>query len=255
MLKKKTCLLLGAGASKHLGFPLGFELRQSILSLLHDLKDKPADKIPDEIKRSDENVPLFFDRLAYGNWSSPDAFLEKHREFIKIGKYLICRILAEHETIWNVTARGGWYDRLVSAIHVDDPNKLKDNGLSIVTFNYDRSIDFRLHKYVENQFGIETSEAWRILQDSIPIVHVHGTLGKYPASPYGDKERYYDRGQDIKIVSEIDDDTDEFRLASRLLNEAEKVKVKVLVLLYTTSPIISELAVSTIVTDGYLFRL
>jgi len=35
------------------------------------------------------------DNRKYGNWSSPDSFLEKHREFIKTGKYLICRTLDE----------------------------------------------------------------------------------------------------------------------------------------------------------------
>ena len=225
MLKKKTCLLLGAGASKHLGFPLGFDLRQKMLFELHGQKDKLADKLPEDFKRSGEDLSLFYDRLAYGNWPSPDAFLEKHGEFIKTGKYLMCRLIAEHETIWGITAHGGWYEKLVSAVHVDDPRELKDNRLSIVTFNYDRSIDFRLHKYVENQFGIESSEAWRILQDSIPIVHVHGTLGQYPNSPYGDQGRSYERGQDIKIISEIEDGIDEFRLASKLLNEAERVVV------------------------------
>ena len=43
--------------------------------------------------------------------------------------------------------------------------------------NYDRSIDFRLHKYIEHHFGVPADEAWQVLTDSIPIVHVHGTLG------------------------------------------------------------------------------
>ncbi len=129
MLSKKTCLLLGAGASGHLGFPLGSELRKQILFELIGQKDKPADKVPADFSRSGEDLRFFYDRLAYGNWSSPDTFLEKHREFIKLGKFLICLILARHEEPWGVTSTGGWYDRLVSSIHVDDVANLKDKAL------------------------------------------------------------------------------------------------------------------------------
>lgn len=223
MLSKKTCLLLGAGASAHLGFPLGAKLRIDILDILRDLRNKQT--WPEEFIRSEEDPLLFYERFAHGNWSSPDAFLEKHREFIKTGKYLICRCLASCEKDWIITSQGGWYDKLISSIHVNHPDKLKENKLSIVTFNYDRSIDFRLHKYVENQFEIEPSKAWDILTESIPIVHVHGTLGKYPESPYGDTTNFYERGQDIKIISEVEEKTNEFERASDLLNEADRVVV------------------------------
>lgn len=225
MLPRRTCLLLGAGASKHLSFPLGDELRKKMLFELLGQKDKEHDKLPDDFRRAGEDLSAFYDKLAYGNWSSPDAFLEHHREFIQTGKYLICRCLSEFEQPWGVTQNGGWYDRLVSSIHVDDPQQLKDNSLSIVTFNYDRSIDFRLHKYIEHHFGMPSDEAWQLLSDSIPIVHVHGTLGEYPKWGYGDKSSVWERGQDIKIVSEIAEDTPEFQRASELLNSADRVVV------------------------------
>lgn len=225
MLTKRTCLLLGAGASKHLGFPLGGELRSQMLKELWEVKNLRPEQIPDDFKRNGENISLFYDRLAYGSWSSPDACLEKHSEFANVGKYLMCKLLSDIEDIDQITRLGGWYENLVSAINVDHPSKLKDNGLSIVTFNYDRSIDVRLHNYVQHQFGIEPSKAWEILQNSIPIIHVHGMLGKYPDTPYADKQRLYERSQDMKIVSETNGDTVEFRLASKLLNEAERVVV------------------------------
>lgn len=225
MLLRKTCLLLGAGASKHLSFPLGEELRKKMLFELLGQKDKEPATLPDDYKRGGEDLTAFYDKLAYGNWSSPDAFLEHHPEFIKTGKYMICRCLSEFEQPWGVTQHGGWYDRLVSAIHVDDPKKLRSNQLSVVTFNYDRSIDFRLHKYIENHFGMTPEEAWKVLTDSIPIVHVHGTLGEYPKWEYGAKSSVWQRGQDIKIVSEIEEDTPEFRRASELLNGADRVVV------------------------------
>lgn len=225
MLPRKTCLLLGAGASKHLGFPLGNELRKKILFELLGQKDKDQDKMPEEFRRAGEDLAGFYDKLAYGNWTSPDAFLERHPEFMQTGKYLICRCLTEFEQPWGITLNGGWYDSLVTAIHVDDPSRLKDNGLSVVTFNYDRSFDFRLHKYVEHHFGIPALEAWQIVTDAIPIVHVHGTLGEYPKWGYGDRSSTWERGQDIKIVSEVKEKTPEFQRASNLLNGADRVIV------------------------------
>ena len=225
MLSRRTCLLLGAGASSHLRFPLGNELRKKMLFELRGQKDKEYDTLPEDFRRGREDLVAFYEKLAYGNWTSPDAFLEHNREFIQTGKYLICRCLTEYEDLWSVTSSGGWYDRLVSAIHVDDPSKLRDNELSIVTFNYDRSIDFRLHKYIEHQFGVPSVDAWQILKESIPIVHVHGTLGEYPKWAYGDKSSVWERGQDIKIISEIGEETPEFQRASELLNNAERVVV------------------------------
>lgn len=225
MLPKRTCLLLGAGASSHLSFPLGNELRRRMLFQLLAQKDKALDAIPETFRQGGEDLSAFYDQLAYGNWTSPDAFLEHHREFIKTGKFLICHCLLEFEQPWSLTQNGGWYDALISAIHVDSPEKLRDNNLSIVTFNYDRSIDFRIHKYVENQFGIPSQEAWQLLKDSIPIVHVHGTLGEYPKWGYGDQTSAWERGQDIKIIFEVGENTEEFRYASELLNSAERVVV------------------------------
>jgi hypothetical protein len=225
MLPKRTCLLLGAGASTHLGFPLGQELRQKMLFELLGHKDKPHEVLHEDFRKGGEDLKLLFERFSFGNWNSPDAFLATHTEFLQTGKYLICYCLAQFEQPWGVTASEGWYKQLIQAIHVEDPHRLKDNQLSIVTFNYDRSIDFRLHKYIEQHFCLPTQKAWELLEQSIPIVHVHGSLGSYPRWQYGDTSNLWERGQEIKIVSELQDDTPEFQEASRLLNEAERVIV------------------------------
>jgi hypothetical protein len=226
MLARQTCLLLGAGGSSHLGFPLGDELRRRMITKLERYKNyRNEEELPEQIRFCGEDLTAFYDKLAYGNWRSPDAFLERHREFIHTGKYLICSCLSELEKPERIPLDGGWYDRLVSAIHVDDKAKIRDNRLSIVTFNYDRSIDFRLHKYIEHHFGISSEESWQLLRESIPIVHVHGTLGEYPKWEYGDTSNIWERSQDIKVISEIGERTPEFQRASQLLNEAERVVV------------------------------
>lgn len=229
MLKNKTCLLLGAGASKHLGFPLGFELKQQILEEIEQLESQRFKIHPPEFFKlfdiSSEELNKFYKGLLYSNYFSPDAFLEHNPQYNAIGKYLICKILVEFEKEKDFIRKAGWYENLRSAIHVDSPEKLKDNNLAIVTFNYDRSLDFWLHQYIENQFKLDADEAWKVLEKSIPIVHVHGMLGKYPKSSYGDKNNIYKRSQAIKIVSEADSQKKEFAKASRLLKKSERVVV------------------------------
>lgn len=225
MLPKRTCLLLGAGASKHLGFPLGDELRKMMLDELFEQKDKKHKDLPEDFHRGDEDLAAFYDKLAHGGWNSPDAFLEQHQEFVQTGKYLICKCLSKFEKPEYLIHEGGWYDRLVSSIHVDAPRMLKENNLSIVTFNYDRSIDFKLHMYIQHRFGMSSDEALQMLTDSIPIVHVHGMLGEYPKWDYGNISSVWERGQNIKIISEIGEGSAEFQRASKLLNDAERVVV------------------------------
>jgi len=145
VLRRKTCLLLGAGASHHLGFPLGEELKTGMLdSLWGQLQPNPPASLS-FLNQWHSSLQLFHDRLAFGNWASPDAFLEKHAEHMNAGKALICHLLAQREDIQRVAHGNGWYRHLVKSIHVDDARHFKGNSLSIVTFNYDRSLDFALH--------------------------------------------------------------------------------------------------------------
>ncbi len=225
MLTMKTCLLLGAGASAHLGFPLGADLKYQILGELNSQRKKPKDQLPEDFRKGAEDLNEFFEHLAFDDWSSPDAFLEKHPEVMTTGKYLITRSLSQCESEWGVASNRGWYNRLISAIGVDHVDKLKRNQLSIVSFNYDRSLDFRLHKYVERRFKLTPDDAWQTLNDAIPLIHLHGILGEYPKWPFGHQADFHERAQSIKIVSEIGDNLPAFQQASKLLNDADRVIV------------------------------
>ncbi len=226
MLSRSTCLLLGAGASTDLGFPLGSELRLSILDELSRMTDQDVDSLPPTLQAEAHRRNDFRDKLQYGNWTSPDVFLERYPTFLNLGKYLICKVLARCERPEGASNRTwGWYDYLVNAIHADSPSRLRENRLSIITFNYDRSLDFRLHMYVTHQFDLTESEGWRILQDSIPIVHVHGLLGEYPRWRIDSTNGVFERSRDIKIISEVGDVTPEFAKASQLLHAADRVIV------------------------------
>ncbi|HEV7283175.1 MAG TPA: SIR2 family protein [Pirellulaceae bacterium] len=176
---------------------------------------------------TEELLHEFHDDLAFDNWRSPDQFLGKRPEYADVGKFLILSLLKQYENPSLIASDAGWYEHLRDALDVATIEELQALQLSVVTFNYDRSLDFFLHKYVKHRFRLTADEAWEAVQRAIPIVHVHGTLGPYPSNEYRDNTALLSLAdaRAIKIVSEVDENSDEFQIATRLLNGAERVVV------------------------------
>ena len=61
-----------------------------------------------------------------------------------------------------------------------DPEKFKKTGLRIVTFNYDRSLEYYLLNCITAAYGPDQVDLLR----SIPIVHIYGQLGDLKEVPY-----------------------------------------------------------------------
>ena len=106
-----------------------------------------------------------------------------------------------------------------------------DTELRVITFNYDRSFEVFLHERAKGRFRLSDDDAADLVR-SIPLVHVHGSLGSYPEVPYqaeASPEELLSISQQIKVVSEVADADDggfaspEFGAANRLLEEAERV--------------------------------
>jgi hypothetical protein len=89
MIEKNVVLILGAGASKPYGFPLGQELIDHIMTI----GDKPP------LLPFDPTELLRFQRaLKLAGKTSIDAFLERQdAEFVLIGKQLIAYLLSRYE--------------------------------------------------------------------------------------------------------------------------------------------------------------
>jgi hypothetical protein len=107
------------------------------------------------------------------------------------------------------------------------------NKLSIITFNYDRSLEqfffsALLHRFGRNEW--ETAEAI----SHIPVIHVHGHLGELPwkADRAGEIRPYTNEltaetlriaSQSIKIIHEDIDNTAEFERARSLIQGAQRL--------------------------------
>ncbi len=84
-LSEPTILLLGAGASKPYGFPLGSELRNLLVGSHNDT----IEKIVREHGFDAGTVNEFKEALRYSDHPTMDIFLEKKLKFRKIGSYFI----------------------------------------------------------------------------------------------------------------------------------------------------------------------
>lgn len=228
MINRPTVLILGAGASTHVGYPLGATLINDLCNNRGTGKEGefPNDWTVDDTDR-------FITRLSRSGYYSIDAFLETVPDFAEMGKYLLAREIKRHESIDRLFPpnNSGWYQYLFNSL-LDNSNPVgfESSQLSIVTFNYDRSIEAYLHETLIARFDISHKEASGLMSN-LPIIHVHGSLGSYPDIPYTsicEPSELYGISKQIQIIHEVKDQGDdfcnqEFEIANTLLNKAERV--------------------------------
>lgn len=181
--------------------------------------------VPEEITLSQQEMTDFLNKFQSGVWYSIDQFLERHPNYKEAGKYFISHELCVWEKRNEIFTKLGWYENIRHAVAANTLEEFVESNLSIVTFNYDRSIDMVLHEYLVHAFDLEHLKAWEVLKESIPIIHMHGTLGDYPNYGYNNED-VLERSKHIKVVSEYDGALpDHFQRASLLLNSADQVVV------------------------------
>jgi hypothetical protein len=217
LIKKRTVLVLGAGASGHFGYPIGLELLNQVVQTTDP---------------QNEEALQFKHRLSRSGYYSVDAFLEHNREFLAIGKLLIADCLKRREVPDRLFAPNnpGWYQYFFNCLLGERPDDIAQNQVTIITFNYDRSIEYYLHESIANRYNASSVNALRLLR-TIPIIHVHGILGEYPEVPYSprpNQDTLESICQKIQIVHELTDNTNdfcttEFRKAHDALASAERI--------------------------------
>jgi hypothetical protein len=228
MIERPTVLILGAGASAHLDYPLG----RGLLSRLCQLRWEPdIDRLSNKWPK--DQITDFLTRLSRAGYSSVDEFLEKNSEYVDLGKYLIARELKKKEDPDRLFPphNSGWYKYLFSSLLVHDQPEFEENNVTIVTFNYDRSLEAYLDLALQSRYKISDSSAQRIC-GQLPILHVHGILGQYPAVSYSkstdSENELLEISKQIQIISEIQDKTDafcnaQFEQANRYLRQAQRI--------------------------------
>lgn len=198
MIKQPTTLILGAGANKDYGFPLGKELVDQIIEKLGNPKPNGIYKILADLGHKDPNeIGKFVTNLKGSNLDSIDEFISKQPEFNELAKKCIAIILIPYENS-KILEEEGWYrffiNRLFEGIK---KHQFRFNDISIITFNYDRSLEFYLRKSFRCAFDVDESEAENIL-GVMDIVHVYGKLARLGGT--GNDARPYDSTLDPELV-------------------------------------------------------
>ena len=187
LITKNTVLVLGAGASAPYGFPVGQDLIQYFVDAL---KPPQLNKdLADPLRWcgfGDGKMVSFRDTLAKSLPRSIDTFLQNRDEFLKLGKHAIASYLISWEQPLNIlwrrtgnppdSGKNTWYHYLWEQMQ-DSEQQFEQSPLSVVTFNYDRSLEYFLYGRVQAQFGVSEPRAVELVKTK-PIVHVHGDLGK-----------------------------------------------------------------------------
>lgn len=234
IMRTPICLVLGAGASKPYELPLGIQLRQEIIGLKGDVLLRRAaglDEVPNPNIYS--SLDKFIDTFRYSGKYSIDAFLARNSEYIRIGKLAIAYTILRHEMFDNLIRHNpseDWYQYLWNKISDVNWDDFDVSNISIISFNYDRSLEKYLVIAAINTYGKKLSEV-RDRLSKMRIVHVYGSLG--PAWPWEDGYLEYgadvtsevisSAAQSIEVIPEAREDSERLTEAKKMLQSARKI--------------------------------
>ena len=220
-------LVLGAGASKPFGFPSGRELVDIVTGGLQDPGGTDLGKFLISCGFKSEDLRQFSHNLVYSQRNSVDAFLEYRPEFTAVGKAAIVSVLIQREDPKNLFIDGDWYRYLFQMLNTSFED-FEKNTIAIITFNYDRSLEFYLVRALKAAYGRSVDECVAKVA-SIPIIHLHGKMGEIFS--VGEKFRDYAptlnpeamqlSSEQIKIVHEDIGSEPEFAKAHERIFRAE----------------------------------
>lgn len=213
MIRSKTTLIVGAGASCELQFPgneellarigqsfdftrfgTGLQMKDSVL--LAQYLQKLATRIgkrEDDIHSAAERI-----RIAAKLTRSIDSLLDQHdtdQLITAAGKLAIVHFIcqAEAKSILRSEPRlpgdlpiqgaDTWLYQLGQLVTSGVPRSQVErclDDLSIICFNYDRSIEHFLPWAMVVAFGMQLKEAQAIVAAKLRIIHPYGTIGRLP---------------------------------------------------------------------------
>jgi hypothetical protein len=212
MITHPTVLILGAGASIGYGFPSGLQLKAQILQAI---TRKQGDEIYLDLlkstSRNGEYLQDFYDNLLLSSEMSIDAFLEHNQQYSEVGRRAIANILLrkeKHDELFDKwidkwldpnNKDKHWYQLLFSKLNAPFKD-FEKNQLKIITFNYDRSLEYFLLESMKAKYSEEHKETVLEKLHAIPILHIYGKLGNLPEYDSSGDQVPYDLFKNGKIM-------------------------------------------------------
>jgi hypothetical protein len=183
LIEKPTVFVLGAGASH----PYGFPTARGLLELPY--ASIGADSVLRQVLTGcgflEDEILDFCRRLKRSGQDSIDLFLERAPRFLNVGKAAIAVQLLPQEFnqfAWDRSEDTDWCRYLFARMAPRNRADFGSNRLKIVTFNFDRSFEWRLARMLHGTYDGMTAEEATDLAASIGIVHIHGQLAGDPPS-------------------------------------------------------------------------
>ena len=180
----KTLVVLGAGASKPYGYPVGSELKNKIIhSILGN--NGVVFEILKELYPVEELVK-FAKAFMNSRISSIDAFLvHQNNRYAEIGKIAIAAVMLESERSLNLFPESAdWFSYFFNKYFGPSNVPLEERGVAFITFNYEFTLQRMLRKALESAYNLEFNRSIELLEQ-IPILHVYGNIGDEPISRNG----------------------------------------------------------------------
>lgn len=207
MIEEPTCLILGAGASAPYGLPTAMQLRDLIIPSRSPTGLATATKFPiktpqqawldgvqpvkewtiylqQAAERAGVTTKLtdFWNKFYLVDQTIDWFIRDNEDQFGDIARLHIAAVLLNCE---RDNLSGNWYRSLATHLFAGGPQNLEDGKLSVISFNYDRSLERYLLNVLENQYGLSWADAKELLS-RVRIEHVYGQLGTLDEVPYGD---------------------------------------------------------------------
>lgn len=230
MLREPTTLVLGAGASCDFGFPLGEALSSSVYSHCRKfLAGRNLDSFLGNAQaigafgaNADVRGAASMIAPAIKTVKSVDELLrrfETSKVLVRAVKLCVAEAITAAERAAAVKIKEAWTRHPFSLpthdgsqfiyrkhwlceflIRVFDGVRMSSKKediraalrrIKIVTFNYDRSVEYFFSKFVENAFAMEGGEALALVAE-LSITHVYGQVAPYDAAPFGNMARQFE---------------------------------------------------------------
>ena len=119
------------------------------------------------------HIEEFQKRFRLSGCYSVDAFVADNPNWTIAASLMVACILLKCEQIDRL--EGDWYQYLVNEL-TKRGRDFPPDTFSVVTFNYDRSLEMYLYQAFTNRYELNPRQAWDMV-NRIKIVHVYGSLG------------------------------------------------------------------------------
>ena len=230
MITKQTVLILGAGAS----YPCGFQSGRELCDMIVDDHSSDLPRRMSETGFTQEELDNFKSEWRKSLFLSVDAFLGSNKGFMNIGKAVMAYFLIKCEredNLYTTANIQNWYKYLYSMMHSVELDEFANNKISFITYNYDRSLEYCLLNALKSGFPNVSNEKAVSILNSIPIIHVHGELGKLKEMdshgrnyhPVASSEEITIAMNGIGVVSEDKDFDSAYLRAHEVLKSAENI--------------------------------